>query len=106
MFTLIYSDCSSHNAVGYKGIWTMNVTEYPVHSPEAAPALVHALVHRAIINWPTNEVRGHPFMTSTKNQAFDPLPCPHAYTWAGPPFPPCGRPHAVDMKYTPLSLNG
>src|SRR6218665_1380020 len=22
--------------------------------------------------------------------------------WAGPP-PPCGRPHTVDMKYTPLS---
>src|SRR6218665_101244 len=24
-------------------------------------------------------------------------------TWAGPPSPPCGRPHTVDMKYTPLS---
>ena len=27
---------------------------------------------------------------------------PHASTWAGPP-PPCGCPHAVDMKYTSLS---
>jgi len=39
-------------------------------------------------------------MTSTKNQVFDPPPVhmrPHG------PDPPCGRPHAVDMKYTPLS---
>jgi len=34
-----------------------------------------------------------------------PSPCPHASTWTGPP-PPCGRQHAVDMKCTPLSLNG
>jgi len=34
-----------------------------------------------------------------KNQVFDPLPLS---TCAGPP-PPCGRPHAVDMKYTSLS---
>jgi len=33
-------------------------------------------------------------------------PCPHASTWAGHPLPPCGRPHTVDMKYTPLSWNG
>src|SRR6218665_2537399 len=46
---------------------------------------------------------GHPFLTSTKNHVFDlPPPCPHASTWAGPP-PLCGRPHTVDMKYTPLS---
>src|SRR6218665_4058525 len=33
-------------------------------------------------------VRGHPFMTSTKNHVFDPLPlCPPASTWAGPPLP-------------------
>src|SRR6218665_3317631 len=25
------------------------------------------------------------------------------HTWAGPPPPTCGRPHTVDMKYTPLS---
>jgi len=40
-------------------------------------------------------------MTSTKNQVFDPpVPMrPH-----GPdPHTPCGRPHAVDMEYTPLS---
>src|SRR6218665_428825 len=45
-------------------------------------------------------IRGHPFMTSIKNHIFDPPPpCPH-----GPePLPPCGRPHTVDMKYTPLS---
>ena len=50
--------------------------------------------------------RGHPFMTSTKKSGFwPPRPlCPHAFTWAG--SPPCGRPHAVDMKYTPLSWNG
>ena len=35
-----------------------------------------------------------------KNYVFDPSPlCPH-----GPdPLLPCGRPHAVDVKYTPLS---
>ena len=44
---------------------------------------------------------GHPFMTFTTKIRFStPSPCPHASTWAGPP---CGRPHAVDMKYTPLS---
>jgi len=32
-----------------------------------------------------------------------PPPCSHASTWAGPPSPPCGRPRAVDKKYTPLS---
>src|SRR6218665_975732 len=31
-----------------------------------------------------------------------PSPCPHASTWAGPPYPPSGRPHTVDMKYTPV----
>src|SRR6218665_2690346 len=31
-----------------------------------------------------------------------PSPCSHASTWAGP-LPPCGRPHAVDMKYTSFS---
>src|SRR6218665_243707 len=51
-----------------------------------------------------NFLRGHPFMTSTKNHVFHPhSPCPHASTWAGPPYPPCGRPHTIDMKYTPLS---
>jgi len=40
-----------------------------------------------------------------KKIGFCPL-CPHVSTWAGPPSPPCGRPHAVDMKYTPLSWNG
>ena len=50
-------------------------------------------------------IRGHPFMTSTKKSGFWP-PCPHASTWAGPPLPPCGRPHTVEMKYTPLSWNG
>ena len=45
-----------------------------------------------------------------KNQGFDPpsgAPCPRASTWAGPPLSPCGRPHAVDKKYTLLiSWNG
>jgi len=35
-----------------------------------------------------------------------PPPCPHASTWAGPPSSPCGRPHAVNMKYTLFSWNG
>jgi len=30
-----------------------------------------------------------------KNQIFMP-----SSTWAGHPFPPCGRPHRVDMKHT------
>src|SRR6218665_1032433 len=46
--------------------------------------------------------RGHPFMTSTKNQVFDPLASVHMRPH-GPDPPPCGRPRAVDMKYTPLS---
>ena len=47
-------------------------------------------------------IGGHPFMMSTKNRVFDPpLPVHMGRT----PLPPCGRPHAVDMKYTPLSLN-
>ena len=52
------------------------------------------------------DLGGHPFMTSTKNHVFDPLPlstCVHM-GWTLPP--PCGRPHTVDMKYTPLSWNG
>ena len=50
------------------------------------------------------DVWGHPFMTSTKNHVFDPPPPvhmrPHGRT------PTYGRPHTVDMKYTPLSSNG
>jgi len=42
-------------------------------------------------------IRGHPFMTSTKNQDFD----PSVHRRPREPDPPhCGRPHAVDMKYT------
>src|SRR6218665_1577515 len=46
-------------------------------------------------------LRGHSFMTSTKNHVFDPPPlCPH-----GPdPPPPCGRPHPAPMKKKPPSL--
>ena len=46
-------------------------------------------------------LRGHPFMTSTKKSGFWPPPPVHMGR-----TPPCGRPHAVDMKYTPLSWNG
>src|SRR6218665_3578794 len=42
-------------------------------------------------------VRGHPFMMFTRKCGFDPSSCPHASTGA---WPPCGRPHAVDMKHT------
>jgi len=45
-------------------------------------------------------IRGHPFMTSTKIRFSTPSPVhmrPHG------PDPPCGRPHEVDKKYTPLS---
>src|SRR6218665_3669457 len=50
----------------------------------------------------TNQCRlnvwGHPFMTSTKNPVLTPLStCVHL---GRTPLPPCGRPHAVDMKYT------
>ena len=39
------------------------------------------------------EVRGHPFMTSTKKSGFrPPSPCPHG---PDPPPPPCGRPHEI-----------
>jgi len=50
-------------------------------------------------------VRGHPFMTSTKNQGFDPLPLSACVHMSRNPPPPCGCPHAVDMKYTSLSWN-
>src|SRR6218665_3323424 len=49
----------------------------------------------------SESIRGHPFMTSTKKSGFPSL-CLHASTWAGPP-PPCGGPHAADMKYTLFS---
>ena len=63
---------------------------------------IYTLISKLLSGCP---LRGHPFMTSTKNHVFDtPSPCPHASTWA--PLPPCGRPHTVDMKYTPLSWNG
>jgi len=39
-------------------------------------------------------LRGHPFMMSTKKSYFD------------LPVPLCGRPHAVDMKYSSFSRNG
>jgi len=42
-------------------------------------------------------------MTSTKNQVFDPFPPVHMRPHGLDPLPLCGRPHAVDMKYTPLS---
>src|SRR6218665_3030945 len=35
--------------------------------------------------WKCAAVRGHPFMTSTKNQVLTPSPLS---TWAGPPIPP------------------
>ena len=35
-------------------------------------------------NEPSHSIRGHPFMTSTKNQVFDP-PSPLS-TWGGPPL--------------------
>ncbi len=52
-------------------------------------------------------IRGHPFMTSTKNWIFGPSPCPHASTWVRPPSPllESGRPHKVGRKYTSLYWN-
>src|SRR6218665_1644815 len=41
-------------------------------------------------NHPVSENMGHPFITSTKKIGFL------------TPLSPCGRPHAVDMKYTSL----
>jgi len=46
--------------------------------------------------------RGQPFMTSTKNQVFD-SPLPPVHIRPHGPGPLRGRPHAVDMQYTPLS---
>src|SRR6218665_594501 len=49
------------------------------------------------------QVWGHPFMTSTKNPVFDPPPLSTGVHMGRTPRPPpCGRPHAVDKKYTPL----
>src|SRR6218665_925931 len=48
-------------------------------------------------------IRGHPFMTSTKKSRFLPPPPVHMRPHGPDPLPPCGRPHTVDMKYTPLS---
>ena len=51
--------------------------------------------------------KGHIFMTSTKNQVFDPLPLSSVSTCVHvsliDPLPLCGRPHEVDTKYTSLS---
>ena len=49
-----------------------------------------------------NCLRGHSFMTSTKKSRFRP-PSPSVHMGR---TPPCGRPHTVNMKYTPLSWNG
>ena len=38
-----------------------------------------------VVQQSSNSLRGHPFMTSTKNHVFDP-PSPLS-TWAGPPSP-------------------
>ena len=46
--------------------------------------------------------RGHPFMTYTKQSGFWPPSPPVHMRPHGPDPPPCGRPHAVDMKYTAL----
>src|SRR6218665_2052427 len=50
-------------------------------------------------------VRGHPFMTSTKNHVFDtPLStCVHMGRTSLPLVEGGGPAHTVDMKYTPLS---
>jgi len=45
----------------------------------------------------------NPFMTSTKNWVFDPLPLYTSVHMSQIPLPSCGRPHAVDMKYTSLT---
>src|SRR6218665_2871484 len=49
-----------------------------------------------------NGIRGHPFMTSTKNHVFDTSSPVHMRSHGPDPPPPCGRPHTVDTKYTPL----
>src|SRR6218665_215768 len=46
----------------------------------------HAIDHVTQIWIMLHTTRGHPFMTSTKNQVFDP-PFPPASTWAGPSIP-------------------
>jgi len=53
-------------------------------------------------DWAGNAPKGPSIYCVHKNRVFDPSPCAHAYTWTGPP-PPCGLPHAVDMKYISLS---
>src|SRR6218665_3780625 len=50
------------------------------------------------------QLRGHPFMMSKKITFL--TPSVHMHPHGPNPPPPCGRPHAVDMKYTPLSWNG
>src|SRR6218665_1689536 len=63
------------------------------------------LIFQTMFNYTLGQetVRGHPFMTSTKNHVFDPLPLSTCVHMGRTHPPPCGRPHTVDMKYTPLS---
>src|SRR6218665_2595052 len=57
-------------------------------------------VHKSTLNI---SVRGHPFMTSTKKLRFSPPLSTIVHMGRIPP-PPCGRPHTVDVKYTPTAL--
>src|SRR6218665_443202 len=51
----------------------------------------------------TRRLRGHPFITSTKNPVFDPPPlCPHASTLDGPPSPMLTSPRARHEIHTAL----
>ena len=45
-------------------------------------------------------------MTSKKNQIFTPSPLSTCVHMSQTTSPSCGRPHAVDMKYTSLFWNG
>src|SRR6218665_2380006 len=47
----------------------------------------------------------HPFMTLTRESGFWPPPPLHMCPHEPGSSPPCGRPHAIDMKYTLLSRN-
>jgi len=87
------------------GLWVYSISLVPtLFGLPKGSGLAHFLFWPPVMFSISIRLRGDPFMTSTKkNWVFDPPPPVHMSPHGPDTPPPCGRPHAVDMKYTPLS---
>ena len=102
--------CSQrYKYVAYNDTATDHGSVARIWIPSCSASVGDPLTNPSILKmlWKTSVVhvlRGHPFMTSTKNQVL--TPPVHMRPHGPDHLPPRGRPHAVDMKDTPLFWNG